>query len=150
MLTRFYPCATRRPPRSNPARGPRTFSLARLLLAISLFCILCGLTVNFPQDALTCALAAVVFGPMFFAWLAMLDYSSRPIVISIAFFVGAIIGFLFLPVALILSARLVGLPLTGWAGVLAIICVPISATVGSISTGGAFLMYELRHRRGES
>ena len=41
----------------------RTFSLARLLLGITAFCLLCGLAVNFPEAARACAFIISLLAP---------------------------------------------------------------------------------------
>src|SRR5437762_3176804 len=70
---------------------PRTFSLARLLLGITAFCLLCGLFANFPNEALI----AVLPIPTLIVYYALLRYSRRPLLMTIAALTGALLGFLY-------------------------------------------------------
>jgi hypothetical protein len=73
---------------------PRTFTLARLMLGITAFCILCGLAVNFPGEALECAAFGVFFGPTIVVWLVMLRRTRQPVTLSVIAMMGAWLGLL--------------------------------------------------------
>jgi hypothetical protein len=64
---------------------PRTFSLARLLLAITALCLLCGLAVKSRELAL-------LFGPTVIVWIALFMVAPRPIGVTIACIVGALLA----------------------------------------------------------
>jgi hypothetical protein len=72
---------------------PRTFSLARLLLAVTLFCVLCGLAVNYPVEALAfIALPSLfVLPPTFCVLLSKLG--RRPNVSFTAAMIGMFSGY---------------------------------------------------------
>ena len=73
---------------------PRTFSLARLLLAVTLIAALCGLAVNFPVFGQTGAPAIIVL-------VSFVCFSNEPIVMALFCFVGASAGAMVLkPMAL--------------------------------------------------
>jgi len=71
---------------------PRTFSLARLLVAITLFSLFCGLAVNFPIVALICGATVLFFVPTFLVWLVLASYSRHGHAMAFTSFVGAICG----------------------------------------------------------
>jgi hypothetical protein len=107
---------------------PRTFSLFRLMLGITAFCLLCGLAVNFPELALNCAALLVMCLPSGLIYLVMCIYSRDRLALLGASVVGAVVGLL----------AAVG---------------PISAFVlpalGTTLVGGSLLLDEFRLRRGK-
>src|SRR4051812_28948747 len=105
---------------------PRSFSLARLLLAITALCLLCGLAVNFP-------LLSAVFIPSLVAFLVLLPFSRRRVKLFLYITVGAIVAVYFvwltirtLPPAIIMDAD-------GWEPIAAI---AIATTATALATGG--------------
>ncbi len=67
---------------------PHTFSLARLLLAVTTFCLLCGLAVNFPPAGTFITL----FAPAIIVWLVFVRYSGRMVENSTIALLGALSG----------------------------------------------------------
>jgi len=56
----------------------RTFSLSRLMLGVTVFCVLCGLAVNFPLAVILCAfVAALSLPPAVVVWFALARYSKQ-------------------------------------------------------------------------
>jgi hypothetical protein len=134
---------------------PRTFSLARLLLAITLFCLLCGLAVAFPGEAFF----AVIVSPPVIAWLVMLPFSNRRVALSVWSFLGAFIALFLLgllPAIFdpIFFAAHESFP--PWLGggksflegglIVGIICLSLTSALGALLAGGAFLIVEHRRR----
>src|SRR3954465_11722042 len=78
---------------------PRTFSLARPLLAITIFCLLCGLAVNFPLETGMSLPPLAAFGLPLGACLLMCRVSRYPIPLGMVCYAGVAIGLLLLPVA---------------------------------------------------
>ena len=71
----------------------RTYSLARLMFGVTLFCIVCGLAANFPLLAAECAVIAALFMPTAIVWFVMasLSQDSNPVLSACLF--GTIVGF---------------------------------------------------------
>ena len=56
----------------------RTFSLGRLMVGVTVFCVLCGLVVNFPGVVILCVLVgAYSVLPAAAAWLVLARYSKQ-------------------------------------------------------------------------
>lgn len=72
---------------------PRTFTLASLMLGITLFCILCGLAVAFPVASILCVLVAGVSAPpAAVVWLVLARFSKQRGSLLWNVFVGAVVG----------------------------------------------------------
>ena len=74
-----------------------TFSLRRLLVGVTVLCVLLALVVNFPEVALALVLPAVFFLPTAVVCAAVPSFSSRPrgaLAIAIG---GAMVGWLLAP-----------------------------------------------------
>jgi hypothetical protein len=117
---------------------PRTFSLAHLLLVISLIAIICGVARTYPDYALLVSL----FVPTGIICLILVSFSHHRAVVLLASFVGAFVGFLFAPVAMSPP----GDKTTIWPHVQALF-LPIAcyATLGALLFGGAALADDLLH-----
>jgi MFS family permease len=72
---------------------PRTFSLARLLLFITLLCLLCGLAVNFPAFVIAWFLFGLCFAPTIMAWLMLNRFARSPSNVFSLSCVGALVGY---------------------------------------------------------
>jgi hypothetical protein len=68
---------------------PRTFSLSRLLLFITLLCLLCGLAVNFPLQTLAFVFIAGAFVPTAIVCLTLVSFSRRRMTVLIISMLGA-------------------------------------------------------------
>src|SRR5690349_787251 len=71
----------------------RTFTLAGLMVGITVFCILCGLAVNYPMPALGCALVALVLIPSIIVWFLMMRRSRQPVALTVGSLIGIGTGF---------------------------------------------------------
>src|SRR5438094_514998 len=117
---------------------PRTFSLARLLLGITLFCLLCGLAVNFPEVAIalawaTIATAAVLCPTMCITLVLVHMANHRGSLIFIAF-VGAVYG---------IAARLTLFPLwwtLNYGGNVFYLSLATPPALGAFITGTALVL----------
>jgi hypothetical protein len=65
---------------------PRTFSLARLMLGITLFCVVCGLAVNYP-------IAAVILAPTCLVWFGVTRIVTYRGGLTVTCLLGAGLGF---------------------------------------------------------
>jgi glucose uptake protein GlcU len=81
---------------------PRTFSLARLLLVITAFSVLCALAVNFPKAALSASLMVALAFPTILVWSLLIRISRYRAGLAFACVVGATPGLLFFPIGLAL------------------------------------------------
>jgi hypothetical protein len=118
---------------------PRTFSLAALLVAITLFCILCGLAVNFPETAF---LVALLFSPAIAVMIALSRFSKHPVLLMFNAIVGGVFGFAAYPSfgAIVTESGL------GIGGYLAFTAPP---TLGVLVAAGGFLLIEMCDRRSQ-
>src|SRR4051812_21425761 len=127
------------------------FSIASLMLCLTTFCILAGLAVNYPPQAIRCAMIALPFAPAAILWLVLVRASQRPGTMGIVSLVGGGASLMICrlihfatakPVVLRLSDdMLMQLDLVETA----LIC--IGSALGPILFGGALLLDELRQRR---
>lgn len=129
---------------------PRTFSLARLMIGVTLFCVACAVAVNFPKPVLVFFVAAFVFGPTVVIWFLLFRYWNRPILITVACFIGAAMGFMFFPPAVIFfMGSVLGVPWTGWLQDMTYFLVPIGPPVGAAVIGAiageVSLLYDRRN-----
>jgi hypothetical protein len=76
---------------------PRTFSLARLLVAIALIAVICGLAVNFP--ALFNPFTALFLAPAAVTILVLSSFAKYGALSIFNAFIGAIFGFAAMPLA---------------------------------------------------
>jgi hypothetical protein len=110
---------------------PRTFSLARLLLVITAFCILCGVAVNVLENPFI----AFIFVPTAFATLVLAGFSRHRALLIFNALVGATFGFALHPA----FERLVDPgPRTWESPDLSL----ISPALGALLFGGIFLLAE--------
>jgi hypothetical protein len=123
---------------------PRTFSLQRLMLAITLFCILCGLAVIFPQVTFGSAMLTGPFIPAALVWLGLAAFSRRPWELLFICLSGALIGLI------LLSLTVTGPPTRGtmWE----CYCDQLRSTalpsgLGALLLGGAALADDIRRNR---
>ena len=127
---------------------PRTFSLQRLMLAITLICIACSIAVAYPQESLAYALLLSLFTPTVIVCQILVSLSSpdqRMTTLLIALF-GA-----FLTLIFALPVMDSGLPRpTVWKALGPyVLPITIGPTVGALGLGGAALLDDilrLRHR----
>src|SRR5581483_2245425 len=140
-----------RPRTSNNKSMPRTFSLARLLLALTAIAIFCGLAVAFPVHTL---LASIPASPIVIC-LTMLPFTRQPAGLFASTLVGALTAFtlpflfppMFDPLFDTAHARLP--PSLGGGktflegGLLAgFFCLSVLSAFGALLAGGAFLLVE--------
>jgi Na+/proline symporter len=79
-------------------RSPRTFSLATLLLSITLISLLCGLAVNYPEVSLAFLLICSLFIPFAIVCLTLVSFSyNRKAVLASAIVGGLVSCALFTP-----------------------------------------------------
>lgn len=137
---------------------PSTFSLARLLVAITLFCLLCGLAANFPDVFFQ---SLFLFGffvlPSLLAWLAMVPFSNQRVFLSLLSILGAFGGNCFVWVILdtfgpAIDALVLRRLFNGSSDLERLIFAAIVATLTlpplcTLLMGGTFLYEELRRRR---
>src|SRR5207253_9116456 len=77
---------------------PRTFSLARLLLAVTAFCLLCGLAVNYPDQSLAYALLFAQLVPTGIVCLVLVSFArKRKTVLACSMLGGLVIGTFWMP-----------------------------------------------------
>ena len=74
-----------------------TFSLRRLLVGVSVLCAILALVANFPEVAISLALAIPFFVPTIVVCSGLSWLSSRPIPTFATTFVGAFVGLLLTP-----------------------------------------------------
>jgi len=116
---------------------PRTFTLARLMLGVSLFCILCGCAVNFPF-ALSPEFA-VLLAPAIGITLILSFFSKHRGVLILIAFVGALYGIAAYPA--------IG-PLLRWfesnSGLMVqYLALAAPPAIGATVAGGSFLHLEV-------
>ena len=126
---------------------PRTFSLARLMLGITAFCLVCGLVVNYPELAIALASAiiciAAVLCPTMFITLALVNKANHRGTLIFVAFVGAVYG---------IAARLSLFPLwwtLNHGGDAFFMSLAIPPALGAFITGTAFVLIERYRRRFE-
>lgn len=71
---------------------PRTFSLARLLLAITICAALCGLAVNFPEAGLFASFLVALAFPTILVWILFIRISRHRAGFAFACLFGATYG----------------------------------------------------------
>src|SRR6476660_5943209 len=74
---------------------PRTFTLAWLMLGITLVCIYCGMVVSKDEKTVAYALTVAALTPVAIIALTLVSFSRRRKTVLAATFVGAIVGILF-------------------------------------------------------
>jgi hypothetical protein len=129
------------PPYNSPMtahRSPRTFSLATLLLAITLISLLCGLAVNFPQESFDFVLTASLLVPTLVVILLLGVSCQRRTVSTLALF-GAILGALIGP-----AVSYSGPPMNWWQHYkLVFIPATIPPALGALRFGGTALIIDI-------
>ena len=127
---------------------PRTFTLQNLMIGITLFCILCGLAWNFPQESLAYALLLALFIPTVIVCQILVSFSRERMTTLIIALIGATIGLVFSPPISVFGAHFTGSPRTVWQCIAPMILpMAILPPFGALVLGGAVLMDELRKRR---
>ena len=85
--------------RSIMHRMSRTFSLGRLMVGVTVFCVLCGLAVNFPEMVIGWAFIDSIVGPPAVIWLVLSRFAkwrgSLLWNVSIGAVLGLVVGALF-------------------------------------------------------
>ena len=69
----------------------RTYSLRRLFIGITLFCIFCAFAVRFPLIAHALLLLGIYVAPTYVVWKALILKSTRPVLLTLNVIVGAAI-----------------------------------------------------------
>jgi len=115
---------------------PRTFTLARLMLGITAFCILCGLLASRSETVVAYALTVLSLTPAAIVCLTLVSFSRRRKTVMTITFIGALIGQLF-----------AGIdppgPMTVWEAIEPVfIPIAISSTFGALVVGGIALAIE--------
>lgn len=132
---------------------PRTFSLFRLMLGITAFCVICGLAVNvasFPEGPLVCVLVAGLCTPAIFIWLLMLGCSTRPVKLSIVSAIGCLVGLLiFSPILVSVFSPLDLADLSKNDETKVFDVASLGPALGVFLLGGALFLDEHRLRRGK-
>lgn len=119
---------------------PRAFTLQRLMLAITVFCIVCGLSAAFPAIAVL----AWIIAPAAFVWIVLAAFSHRPWELLSTCAIGAFIGLFYL---LLFST---GPPagVSEWQEHFYILIPPaLSSFLGALLLGGAALFDDILTRR---
>jgi len=116
---------------------PRTFSLPRLLLLVTLFCVICALAVAFPYPVIGLALiAAFVLPVAAVLWLGIRRLSQRPRLLACNVVVGGFIGFILFS------------PYEWQESILSeILATGLPAAIGAVLFGGLTLLDERIRRR---
>jgi len=73
----------------------RTFSLRRLMIGVTVLCLLCALVANFPEITYQAILGAGFFVPTVVACAVLPWFSSRPLLTLCGAIAGAIVGWIF-------------------------------------------------------
>jgi hypothetical protein len=123
---------------------PRTFSLFRLMLGITAFCLLCGLAANFPEASSVVGRVVAFFGPTIVIWLLIMRRSRQWFDATIVSVIGSVVG-------LVVSACVV-LPILfhfqAWIGVtfefLVFAALSVGSALGVLTLGRVGLADELR------
>jgi hypothetical protein len=131
MISPLRGCYTRR---YNPIM-PRTFTLAGLMLGVTVFCVLCGLAVSKSETVQAYILTVASLTPAAIICLAFVSFSRRRKTVLITTLIGAYLGTFW------------GLPLHGGPAMtikqaIGIVFVPmaISAAFGAVLFGVATLV----------
>jgi hypothetical protein len=114
----------------------RTFSLARLMIGVTVLCIVCGLAVSFPQLLLLCTPTVIVC-------LGLVSFSHRRAVVLVVALTGA---FAILPISPAISFELFGYPHDRWERYQANAMLPALA---AFLFGSAALLHECLPWRNE-
>jgi hypothetical protein len=137
---------------------PRTFSLARLLLGVTLFCVLCGLAVNYPVETIPFIAIPSLFVLPPTCCVVVSRFSRRPDACFAAAMIGMFSGYAvdFLLARLLLpswnpisSLEPLGLadpdnPFVG-LGLTAVVCAvgALPPVLGALLAGGGFILKDL-------
>jgi len=121
---------------------PRTFSLARLMLGITLFCILCALAVNYREASFAYALLFASFVPTAIVCLTLVSFSRRRKTVLFCSIIGALmIGMCCLPVQLLPPP---GDPTRIWTHTAPMFsAMTVFPPLGALLFGGAALLVDL-------
>ena len=123
---------------------PRTFTLQRLMLAITLICIACSIAAAYPEPSIAYLLLLGLFTPTLIVCQVLVSLSSpnqRLTTLLIALF-GAFLGFVF--AAPVFGS---GSPRTVWQAIEPLVLpITITPTLGAIIFGGAALAADRRRR----
>lgn len=115
---------------------PRTFSLQRLMIGITLFCVVCGLAWNFPQETLAYALLLALFIPTVIVCQVLVSFSRARMTTLVLSLVGAAIVVVFNQ-----PVMLMGSPRTVWQCIEPMI-VPMATVppLGALIFGGGSIL----------
>jgi hypothetical protein len=122
----------------------RTFSLARLMLGITLLCVMCAVAVNFPIAAILVAYLVVQLLPVVFVWFVLTRYSPHRGGLAFTCLVGGLLGLI--PVSpFAAGAVLDDLDLIDdfWRGPLAFAILAFGAAVGALLLSWALLLCDV-------
>src|SRR5688572_4289730 len=75
----------------------RTYSLRRLMIGITILCVVAGLAVNFPAQTLAAAMIAAYFLPAIAICYLFTLRNRRRVLVNVIGLAGAAIGFLAMP-----------------------------------------------------
>jgi hypothetical protein len=114
---------------------PRTFTLAGLMLGITVFCVLCGLAVSKNEKAIAYTLTIASLTPAALVCLTLVSFSRRRKTVLICSIIGATIGSSF------------GFPIFGGGGSMTVwqaigpvfMPIAISSALGALLFGGVAL-----------
>jgi hypothetical protein len=112
----------------------RTFSLGRLMLGVTAFCVLCGLVANYPQQALQCAWIGGLVAPSIVVWFVLVQFSRQRVLLAAVAGLSALAGLFFAP-----ADMGVGPKLSVWQEFLTS---AVPAAIGALLLGGAVLADE--------
>jgi len=122
---------------------PRTFSLARLMLGITLFCILCGLAVNYSEMMFAYVLICASFLPTAIVCLTLVSFSRRRKTVLILSILGAFVPVLPGPAVMHTGPE----PLTVWQAINGLWPFAILPPLGALLFGGAALLNDFSSRQ---
>jgi hypothetical protein len=113
----------------------RTFSLGRLMLVVTVFCVLCGLAVSFPLYAKLYLLIALLFVPTVIVWAVLLRLSSERVLLGCCVLIGALFGYM------LFSPMWMSVPWTSLGAIDYLVCA-LPPAVGALVLGGAVVADE--------
>jgi len=125
---------------------PRTFSLARLLVAITLFCLFCGLAVNYPEASLPFLQLFSLFIPFAIVCLTLVSFArNRKTVLAISTVGGLVLWLLVTPPVIHMGHPALQ---ANWDFIVRdYLSVTIYAPLGALLFGGAALADDILNRR---
>jgi hypothetical protein len=118
---------------------PRTYSLAHVMLGITLFCVLCGLFVNDSPIAMAISFLICLVAPTLLVWIVLRNISRNHVAFAMWLGTGAIAG------AFIASGALIGggSTMDRWSQYFEFVLFPLSFPPAVVGFGFGFA--ELLH-----